>query len=93
VPIAFVLTGCAAFAAALAVVAFYWTPYERNVAAKQQLQLQQQKPQVDQKAAADKIYAGSILIPERGTRCTEMVFDNRTGQTWDRGIVDCGDAI
>ena len=38
----------------------------------------------------DEIYTGSILFPsEDGTRCHQLLFDNRTGQFKDNGTVDC----
>ncbi|MGE0563191.1 MAG: hypothetical protein AB7O50_01630 [Pseudolabrys sp.] len=37
-------------------------------------------------------YAASILIPERGSLCTQYGFDNRSGAMWDEGLVDCDES-
>ncbi|HEV7822245.1 MAG TPA: hypothetical protein VGO84_13775, partial [Burkholderiales bacterium] len=35
-------------------------------------------------------YTGSILfVPTRGDFCTKWMFDNRNGEMWDQGKVDC----
>ena len=65
-----------------------WSPFQREAAVRQQ--------NVNNANAAniDKRYAGSIIVvvPERGGRCLERVFDNRTGQLRDRGFVNCNQA-
>ncbi len=38
----------------------------------------------------DEIYTGSILfVPDQGTICHQLLFDNRTGRMSDNGNVDC----
>jgi hypothetical protein len=38
----------------------------------------------------DEIYTGSILyLPNEGTTCRQLLFDNRTGRFRDNGLVDC----
>jgi hypothetical protein len=38
----------------------------------------------------DEIYTGSILyLPNEGTICRQLLFDNRTGRFRDNGLVDC----
>jgi hypothetical protein len=38
----------------------------------------------------DEIYTGSILyVPNEGTTCRQLLFDNRTGRFRDNGLVDC----
>jgi hypothetical protein len=37
-----------------------------------------------------EINTGSILImPDQGDACRQIIFDNRTGQLNDNGVVDC----
>jgi hypothetical protein len=38
----------------------------------------------------EEIYTGSILyLPNDGTTCRQLLFDNRTGRFRDNGLVDC----
>ena len=40
-----------------------------------------------------EIYTGSILfVPDDGRVCRRFLFDNRTGQVQDNGVVDCEQA-
>lgn len=42
----------------------------------------------------DRLYSGSIfVVPERGERCWELGLDNRTGKMWDKGFVNCYEAV
>jgi hypothetical protein len=39
-------------------------------------------------------YTGSlILVPPRGENCRQMMLDNRTGRMWDKGYVNCYEAV
>jgi hypothetical protein len=39
-----------------------------------------------------ELYTGSIiLVPPSGEQCLERALDNRTGQMWDKGYVNCYD--
>jgi hypothetical protein len=39
-------------------------------------------------------YTGSIiLVPSRGENCRQMMLDNRTGKMWDKGYVNCYEAV
>jgi hypothetical protein len=39
-------------------------------------------------------YTGSIIIvPTRGEDCRQMMLDNRTGKMWDKGVVNCYEAV
>jgi hypothetical protein len=39
-------------------------------------------------------YTGSIIIvPTRGDICWQRMLDNRTGKMWDKGYVNCDEAI
>jgi hypothetical protein len=41
----------------------------------------------------DEIYTGSILYtPDSGSICRQLLFDNRNGQFYDNGSVDCARA-
>jgi hypothetical protein len=41
-----------------------------------------------------ELYAGSIiLVPTQGEQCLERALDNRTGQMWDKGYVNCYDVV
>ena len=47
------------------------------------------KPPVD----LDEQYSGSIIVHKRGEECWQRVFDNRTGNLWDIGVVNCAEAM
>jgi hypothetical protein len=47
---------------------------------------------IDQTGIGDRIYTGSILVPERRNLCSQFGFDNRNGATWHIGSVDCDKA-
>jgi len=39
-------------------------------------------------------YTGSIIIvPTRGDYCWQRMLDNRTGKMWDKGLVNCDEAV
>ena len=39
-------------------------------------------------------YTGSIVIvPGRGDLCWQRIIDNRTGKMWDKGYVNCYEAV
>ena len=41
-----------------------------------------------------ELYTGSIiLVPTQGEQCLERALDNRTGQMWDKGYVNCYDVV
>jgi hypothetical protein len=43
--------------------------------------------------SADEVYTGSVLyVPDEGTICRQLLFDNRTGRMQDNGLVDCEQA-
>ena len=35
----------------------------------------------------------STTAPPRGENCRQMMLDNRTGRMWDRGYVNCYEAV
>lgn len=65
-----------------------WSPVRQEAA---------ERPQTNKVSDADvndKIYTGSIIIvPSRGNRCWERMLDNRTGTMWDKGFVNCDEAV
>jgi len=39
-------------------------------------------------------YTGSIIfVPPRGDECKEIALDNRTGKMWDKGPINCDEAV
>ena len=41
-----------------------------------------------------EVYSGAIfLVPQRGDYCCQRMLDNRTGQMWDKGYVNCDEAV
>ena len=32
-------------------------------------------------------------MPDRGERCLELGLDNRTGQMWEKGYINCYDVV
>ncbi|MGE0676661.1 hypothetical protein [Pseudolabrys sp.] len=44
---------------------------------------------MEQAGIGDRIYTGSILVPEHRNLCSQYGFDNRNGATWHIGSVDC----
>ena len=39
-------------------------------------------------------YTGSLIItPPAGENCHQMMMDNRTGRMWDKGVVNCYEAV
>ena len=45
-------------------------------------------------ASNAELYTGSIiLVPTQGEQCLERALDNRTGQMWDKGYVNCYDVV
>jgi hypothetical protein len=42
----------------------------------------------------DVLFTGSIVfLPARGDQCWQRMIDNRTGAMWDKGYVNCYDAV
>jgi len=65
-----------------------WSPVRQEAAERPQ---NNKVSDIDDK---DKIYTGSIIIvSSRGTRCWERMLDNRTGTMWDKGFVNCDEAV
>ena len=88
VPLAVVLLVWVAFTASVFFYFSDWFPVRHEVAVKTQLH------HASRKTDEDRLYSGSIfIVPERGDRCWELGLDNRTGKMWDKGFVNCYEAI
>ena len=67
-----------------------WHPSGWSALRQQATEQQQQQPQRNPAEA----YAGSIIIvPTSGDNCWQRMLDNRTGQMWDKGYVNCDEAV
>lgn len=88
VPMAIVFVGWIALAGAMSLSFYYvdWPATWRSFSGTQPPQ------QLRSKADDDRIYTGSILVPERRNRCWQYGFDNRSGTVWNIGSVDCYEA-
>jgi hypothetical protein len=83
-----------AFAASVTFYFSDWSPVRHEVAVKSQRSQQSQLHNSSRVADDDKLYSGSIfVVPERGERCWEFGIDNRTGKMWDKGFVNCYEAV
>jgi len=41
-----------------------------------------------------EVYTGSVIIvPTRGENCWQLMLDNRTGKMWEKGYVNCYEAV
>lgn len=87
-PRTYVVLVCAVFVASLLVLSlYYWSPIHRESAMRSQLS--ESKPQLNE-FNIDQRYAGSIFTDlQRGNLCWELVLDNRNGNMWDKGYVNC----
>ena len=86
---AFVLLLWASFFIAIIINVFDW-PVLRAAAVKPRANTAGVMPGFDREA----LYRGAIFfVPEFGDICWERMLDNRTGNMWDRGYVNCDDAV
>jgi len=89
-PRAFMLLVWAAFAAGLLFSALGWSPVRRPAF----LLRHQSSAVAIVPIAGGDAYTGSIFfVPSRGDSCWQRMLDNRTGDMWDKGYVDCDTAI
>ncbi len=52
------------------------------------------QPQRVQLVNNDELYTGSvILVPSRGDKCWQLLFDNRTGRMTDNGQINCYEVV
>lgn len=86
---ALVLLVWAAFIIAIIINVFDW-PAWRAAAVKPQANAAGVKPAFDR----DAFYRGAIFFaPEFGDYCWERMLDNRTGNMWDKGYVNCNNSV
>ncbi len=91
-PPAFLLLGCVVVAMSLLMVLFsYWSPLPRKSTTTPHLKVSE--PQLNE-FNFDKRYAGEIITgsPYDGN-CQELIFDNRNGNMWDKGNVNCDSVL
>ncbi len=56
--------------------------------------LRQQETAVKPQRRDAEYYTGSIIIvPAGGDNCWQRMIDNRTGKMWDKGYVNCYEAV
>lgn len=80
-PLTYVLLVWIAFGATLFFYFNDWPAFRQEAAAVRQLK-------------NEEFYTGSIIIvPARGNHCWQRMLDNRTGKFWEKGFVNCDDAV
>jgi len=85
-PRAFMLLVWAGFAAALLLSALGWSPLRASLAFKLPVKTAAVAPLPE----SGEVYTGSIyFVPPAGIYCWERMLDNRNGDMWDKGYVDC----
>ena len=86
IPRTYVLFVWLAFGLATVIYAVDWRPSGWST-------LRQEATAKPQRRDAE-YYTGSIVIvPARGEFCWQRMIDNRTGKMWDKGYVNCYDAV
>ena len=87
VPRTYVLFVWLAFGLAIFLYAYDWRPSGWSV-------LRQQASAAKPQGRGVEYYTGSIvLVPARGDYCWQRMIDNRTGKMWDKGYVNCYEAV
>ena len=85
-PHAFMLLVWAGFAAALLLSALGWSPLKSALAFRHHAKTIVVAPLPN----SDEVYTGSIyFVPAAGAYCWERLLDNRNGDMWDKGYIDC----
>jgi len=88
-PRAFMLLVWAGFAIALLLSALGWSPFRSLLMLKPHPKAAVVAPIIN----SDELYTGSIyFVPSIGDYCWQRMLDNRNGDMWDKGYVDC-DAV
>ena len=87
-PPAILLIGCAVVGIGILAVLFpYWSPLPRGSTTAPHLKVS--KPQLNE-FGFDKRYAGEIITSSSDDEnCHQLIFDNRNGDMWDKGYVNC----
>jgi len=85
-PRAFMLLVWAGFAVALLLSALGWSPLRSSLVFRHHA-----KPKaVVPVPSSDELYTGSIyFVPSIGDYCWQRMLDNRNGDMWDIGYIDC----
>jgi hypothetical protein len=87
-PRVYVLLVWAAFGASIVYYFLDSTPVQHKAAATSD------RAGKSAKDIDDALYTGSIVVvPDRGERCRELGLDNRTGQRWEKGYINCYDVV
>ena len=87
IPRTYVLLTWLAFGAALLIYSNDWHPSGWTA-------LRQEATAPKPPVSATEQYTGSIIIvPTHGEDCRQMMLDNRTGKMWDKGVVNCYEAV
>ena len=90
IPRALALLVWAAFLIGLAINFFDWSPFRQAVGLKPQVKSAAGQAIFD----GDAIYTGSIFfVPRFGDYCWQRMIDNRNGTMWDKGYINCDDAV
>jgi hypothetical protein len=87
IPRTYVLFVWLAFGLAAFLYAYDWHPSGWSALRKQEVAAKPQRRDAE-------YYTGSIVIvPTSGDHCWQRMIDNRTGKMWDKGYVNCDDAV
>jgi hypothetical protein len=87
IPRTYVLLVWLAFGAAILIYSNDWHP-SGWTALRREADIKPPAPTIAEQ------YTGSIIIvPTRGDNCWQMMLDNRTGKMWEKGFVNCYEAV
>jgi len=87
-PRTYILLVWVAFGFSVLIYFIDWSPARRAAAVRPEINAAMSK------INGDMLYTGSIIIvPTRGDYCWQRIIDNRTGKMWDKGYVNCDEAV
>jgi len=86
VPRTYVLFVWLAFGLATVIYAVYWRPSGWSA-------LRQEAAAKPQRRDAEYYRGSIVIVPARGEFCRQRMIDNRTGKMWDKGYVNCYEAV
>ena len=86
VPRTYVLFVWLAFCLAAFLYAYDWHPSGWSA-------LRQETAVKPQRRDAEYYTGAIVIVPARGDYCWQRMIDNRTGKMWDKGYVNCYDAV
>ena len=90
IPRAITLVVWVAFGIGLLINSVDWSPLKVAFTAPPKPKAATDKPVISD----DELYTGSIVfVPPFGDYCWERMIDNRNGVMWDKGYVDCYEAV